>query len=92
MGRPRGSRLRRTTAFASLQPLTASERQHITEMCHEPRESLHQPSPHTAGSFRSGQRGWVGGRERGVPVTSWHFVWWVDDSHSGRVARPLLVS
>jgi hypothetical protein len=24
--------------------------------------------------------------------TSWHFVWLVDDSHSARVARPLLVS
>ena len=32
---------------ASLQPLTASERQHITEMCREPRESLHQPYHHT---------------------------------------------
>ena len=25
-------------------------------------------------------------------ATSWHFAWWVDDSHSARVARPLLVS
>ena len=27
-----------------------------------------------------------------VAHTSWHFAPWVDDSHSGRVARPLLVS
>ena len=44
------------------------EAAHHRDVPRAARESASAISPHTAGSFRSGQRGWVGGRERGVPV------------------------